>query len=91
MAEFVFQDGEAVASDVPVVTGDEDTDGLLAIKSQLIVLQFQATQQPKPSYSVHGHSFSWTEYQDYLVRSIAAVNRLLQAQDPFEIVSIGTT
>jgi hypothetical protein len=91
MPNFVFQDGAPVASPVPVVTGNEDTDGLLAIKSAFIALQFQAAQSPNPSYNVHGHSYSLTEYQDFLVRSIAAVNRLLQAQDPFEICTVART
>ena len=91
MAEFIFQAGTPTENQAPVVTGNEDTDGLLAIKSQLIALQFQATQQPKPDYNVHGHNYSWTQYQEYLVNSIAAVNRLLQAQDPFELVSRAIT
>jgi hypothetical protein len=88
---FVFQDGSPVAPAVPVVTGNEDTDGLLAIKSALVALQFQAAQKPNPTYNVHGHSYSLTEYQDFLVRSIAAVNKLLQAQDPYEIITQAIT
>jgi hypothetical protein len=84
---FVFQDGTPIASPVPVVTGNEDSDTLLAIKSQFLQLQFQAAQKPNPSYNVHGHRYSLTEYQEFLVRSIAAINRLLQAQDPFEIAT----
>ncbi len=87
MAEFIFQDGTPSETQVPVVTGNEDTDGLLAIKSALVALQFQAAQNPNPSYHVHGHSYNLTQYQDFLVRSIAAVNRLIQAQDPYCIVS----
>ena len=45
---FVFQDGSPAAPAVPVVTGNEDTDGLLAIKSALIALQFQAAAQAQP-------------------------------------------
>ncbi len=85
---FVFQDGSPTVPTVPVVTGNEDTDGLLAIKSAFIALQFQAAQNPNPTYSVHGHSYSLTEYQDFLLRSIAAVNKLLQAQDPYEICTV---
>jgi hypothetical protein len=91
MPGFVFQDATATTQQVPVVTGNEDTDALLAIKSQFIALQFQASTKPNPTYSVHGHNYSLTEYQDFLVRSIAAVNRLLQAQDPFEIQTVGIT
>ena len=87
MNTFVFQDGTPAETPVPVVTGNEDTDTLLAIKSQFIQLQFQAAQNPNPSYNVHGHRYSLTEYQDFLVRSIAAINKLLQTQDPFEIAT----
>jgi hypothetical protein len=88
---FVFQDGTPAANQVPVVTGNEDTDTLLALKSRFIALQFQAAQTPNPTYRVHGHSYSLTEYQQFLVNSIAAINKLLQAQDPFEIVTVART
>ncbi len=91
MNTFVFQDGTPAEAQVPVVTGNEDTDTLLAIKSRMIALQFQAAEKPNPTYNVHGHSYSLTEYQDFLVRSIAALNRLLQAQDPFEIATVART
>ena len=32
---------------------------------------------PKPSYSVGEHSYSWTEYQDMLMRTIQACELML--------------
>ena len=91
MAEFVFQDGTPALVTVPIVTGNEDTDGLMAIKSRFIALQFAAAQNPNPSYSVNGKSFRLTEYQQFLINSIEAISRLIQMQDPYMILSVGTT
>ena len=88
---FTFQDGTPSGSVVPVVTGHENIDTLIAIKKQFLALQFQAAQSPNPSYSVHGQSFSLTQYQEFLVNSIAAINRLIQAEDPYFITSLAVT
>jgi hypothetical protein len=95
VADFVFTDG-TVSSDtnivpVPVVTGDEDTDALIAIKHRYLALLAQAPLQPKVTYTVHGHNYKWNEFQQILPELIANINRLLQAQDPFFIVSQGVT
>ena len=88
---FTFQDGTPATPTVPVVTGDEDIDGLIAIRKQFIALQFQAAQNPNPTYSVHGQSFQLESYQQFLINSIAAIDKLIQSMDPYFIVSLATT
>ena len=42
---------------------------------------------PKPSYTVHGHSVSWTEYQKMLAEQLAQCNQLITQGTPFEFVT----
>ena len=42
---------------------------------------------PKPSYTVHGHSVSWTEYQEMLGEQIKAIDQLIAQGIPFEFVT----
>jgi hypothetical protein len=44
---------------------------------------------PKPSYSVHGQNYSWTEYAAMLNTQIAECNKLLAQSEPFEGVTNG--
>ena len=45
---------------------------------------------PKPSYSVHGHTVSWNEYQEMLLRQIAACNQLIAQGNPVEFITIAS-
>ena len=46
----------------------------------------------KPTYNVNGQSFSWVEYQRFLLEQIDKIDLLLVAdQTPFEHVSQGFT
>lgn len=44
----------------------------------------EITRSPKPSYSVHGHTFSWSEYQAQLVKSMGEYAKMLAQLNPFE-------
>jgi len=57
------------------------------IKDQAIANMLEITAHPKPSYSVDGHSWSWTEYMAQLQSTIQWCNSQLTAETPFEVVS----
>jgi hypothetical protein len=63
--------------------------GLQEVLDQLTALMLQITRTPKPSYTVHRHSYSWTEYHEMLGRQIEHFTRLIARANPFEIVSRG--
>jgi hypothetical protein len=44
---------------------------------------------PKPTYSIHGQSYTWTDYATMLREQIAECNKLLAQAEPFEEVSNG--
>ena len=62
---------------------------LTSVLNQLTALLLQITLTPKPSYSVHGHTYSWTEYQEMLTRQMEQVTKLIAQANPYEIVSRG--
>lgn len=64
-------------------------DGLPVVLRQLQALLLQVTIAPKPTYSVHGHSYSWNEFQEMLTRQIEQVTKLYSQANPFEILSRG--
>ena len=49
----------------------------------------QILTSPKPSYAVHGHRYSWDEYQTMLREQISGINQLLSEGLPFESISQG--
>jgi len=63
--------------------------GLTLALTQLQALLLQITLSPKPSYTVHGHSYSWTQYQEMIVAQIEKITRIRAQAFPFEIVSRG--
>jgi hypothetical protein len=65
------------------------TDDLATARDNSAAILAQITVSPKPTYAVHGHNYSWTEYQEFLTRHIEACNRLLAQGEPFEIVGTG--
>lgn len=50
---------------------------------------YQAAHGPKPSYSLDGESYSWTEWRTACLAQIEAFNRLIQAERPYQISSRG--
>jgi Rad3-related DNA helicase len=64
-------------------------DSLADVLAQLAALLLQITLKPKPSYAVHGHNYSWAEYQEMLTRQMEQITKLIAQANPFEIVSRG--
>jgi hypothetical protein len=48
-----------------------------------------AAGSTKPTYSLDGQVVSWTEYQDMLMRQLANINNLINAEEPYEHRSYG--
>jgi hypothetical protein len=65
------------------------TDDLVTARDNAAKMLAEITASPKPSYAVHGHNFSWMEYQSFLVKTVENINRMLAQGQPFEIVSRG--
>lgn len=76
---------------IPDVTPESATypDSLTDCLNQLASLMLQITLTPKPSYTVHNHSYSWTEYQEMLGRQMEQLTKLISQGNPFEIMSRG--
>ena len=66
-------------------------DSLKAARDDAAARLAEALAAPKPSYSIHGQSVSWTEYQKMLAEQIAILSDLIARGEPFEIVSVGVT
>ena len=64
-----------------------DLENLRSIKSQLIAALADLTANPKPTYSVNGQSFSWSEHRAGLMQQLTEVNGLIQAESPYELKS----
>lgn len=47
----------------------------------------EITENPRPSYDLHGHKVSLTEYQRFLMESMDNYARLLARGSPFEEIS----
>jgi len=50
-------------------------------KTQMASTLASITASPKPTYTVDGRSFSWTEYQKFLIESIKNLTALIEAED----------
>jgi len=77
----IFADGVPVAQPAPLTL-----DVLIA---QITVRLAEITAQPKPSYSVEGHSYSWQQYFDSLVAKREELMKQRAQEQPFEIVTRG--
>jgi hypothetical protein len=86
MADFIFDDA---VLDTPPPAPVSYLDSLRTARDNSAATLAQITVAPKPSYAVHGHNFSWTEYQRFLIEHIESCNRLLAQGEPFEIVGAG--
>lgn len=70
-----------------------DLQNLQTIKSNLLAslaaeTTYQAAHGPKPSYSLDGESYSWTEWREAVLRKITTLNALIQSEGgPFVITS----
>jgi hypothetical protein len=57
--------------------------------TNLCALRKELSLSPKPSYNVHGHQFSWTEYMRYLGDEIDRIRKELAQVVPVEEVGRG--
>ncbi len=56
--------------------------------ANLTALRADITSAPKPEYSVHGHTYKWTEFYQYISTEIDQCMRQLSRLQPFEIISV---
>lgn len=68
--------------DLPTVVGD-----LNQTLANLIALRAEVSASPKPTYSVHGHTFQWVEFYKWLSAEIENVTRQINQAAPWEIIS----
>lgn len=65
-------------------------DNLIATRDQIAARLVEITAQPKPSYSVDGESYSWSEYFQALANQLKGLNELIQQADgPWEFRTKG--
>lgn len=55
-------------------------------RDNLIANLEEITRSPKPTYSIDGETWSWTEYQQYLIKAIAEMKLLIEGEDDDDIV-----
>lgn len=66
-----------------------DAEQLATIKSQTLAILADVTANPKPAYMVDGQSVQWTAYTRMLMDKIETINKLLNAETPYEYHSRG--
>lgn len=69
----------------------DETQQILAIRSQTLSQLEQLRASPKPTYSVDGQRFSWQEYVESLQQTVDWCDEKLASYQPFECRSQGTT
>lgn len=63
-------------------------DDLTTARANYVTQLVEISTNPKPSYSVNGQSFNWTEYQRFLMDQIERLDSLIvQTSDPYEIAT----
>ena len=79
-------DEEATTITMPALTGDVLVDTLNALLAERLAV---ARDGPKVSYSLHGHTVSWTAYLDSLDKRILALRREIAQTEPWEEIGFG--
>jgi len=69
----------------------DETQQILAIRSQSLTQLEQLRASPKPSYSIEGQRVSWQEYINALQRTVDWCDKKMTGYQPFEFRSQGTT
>lgn len=64
---------------------------LETIKANILARLKEVTEKPKPNYNIDGQSVSWQSYSDSLMKQLDAVNKQINAAQPYEEVSRGIT
>ena len=75
------------AKPAPIVSGNPYIDTLYAARANYAAILAEISLNPKPDYDVHGHKYSWSQYQEMLGEQIEKCNRLIAQGAPFEFVS----
>ena len=66
-----------------------DAEQLATIKSQVLALLVDLTENPKPTYDIDGQEILWSEYQRMLFAQLKDINAQINAEAPTEIHSQG--
>ncbi len=68
---------------LPTVVGniDQTIANLMAVRAEI-------SASPKPSYSLHGHSYSWVEMYKYISSEIENLLRQRNQVAPWDIISV---
>lgn len=64
-------------------------ENLQAAKTNYAAQLADISANPKPSYSVGGRSFSWTEYQRFLIEQMSAIDIQLATDSTSEVYTEG--
>jgi hypothetical protein len=64
-----------------------DAQQLATIKSQILAMLVDLTENPKPSYDIDGQDIEWNEYQQMLFAQLKDINAQIAAETPAEIHS----
>jgi hypothetical protein len=57
---------------------------LQTAKDNLLAKVAAVTADPKPTYSIDGQSVSYNEYYNSLLSQLTLINRLINAEAPYE-------
>ena len=60
-------------------------ENLATAKANYAAQLAEISASPKPSYSVAGRSFSWAEYQRFLLEQMATIDVQLASESPNEV------
>jgi hypothetical protein len=64
---------------------------LATIKSNILAQLEDLSANPKPNYSIDGQQVSWQSHFDSLMMNLERINHQINASEPYEIVSRGTS
>lgn len=61
-------------------------ESLVRSRENYIAALEQISNDPKPTYSIDGESWSWVEYQTFLIDKISTLKTLITSEDDDDIV-----
>lgn len=64
---------------------------LATIKNNILAQLEDISANPKPNYSIDGQQVSWQSHFDSLMNALDRINSQINAAEPYEIVSRGTS
>jgi ACT domain-containing protein len=68
-----------------------DLTALATIKNNILAQLQDISANPKPNYSIDGQQVSWQSHFDSLMNALERINAQINAAEPYEIVSRGTS